>query len=363
MLSSKTVLQALQDLQEITKTRILLFGSSGDCLTGGNFSDDTLSRELPSFLASDLMTASCGEFRLFKVPDESRLAYCLAVSGKDACMTGKIAVSELGHLLTASHTRIDKNHFIQNVLLKNLPVSDLQEEARKLKIKEEQPRVVFLAETADAEDLTPALTALREMYTSSRNNDFITETDGHGIAVICELSGRDPAEFLQRTAEMLHDMLNSEAMISARIAYGNPAAGLAGLPQSYKEARTALEVQKIFFPDRHISSYSSLGIGRLIYQLPVSLCEIFLNETFEKNVFRMLDEETMLTIRQFFDNNLNISETARQLYIHRNTLVYRLEKLEKVTGLDIKKFDEAMTFKIAMMVDSYVKYLDTHKIP
>jgi carbohydrate diacid regulator len=133
------------------------------------------------------------------------------------------------------------------------------------------------------------------------------------------------------------------------------------LSQSYKEAQLAMEVGRIFLPDRHVLSYDRLGIGRLIFQLPVNLCKVFLHETFARNIFEELDEETMLTIRHFFENDLNISETARQLFIHRNTLVYRLEKLQKTTGLDIRKFDEAMTFKIAMMVYDYVNHMRTRE--
>jgi carbohydrate diacid regulator len=87
----------------------------------------------------------------------------------------------------------------------------------------------------------------------------------------------------------------------------------------------------------------------------MSLCEMFIKEIFgERNID--LDDETMVTIQKFFENSLNISETARQLYIHRNTLVYRLERLEKMIGLDIRKFEDAMTFKIAMMVIAHMDY-------
>lgn len=150
-----------------------------------------------------------------------------------------------------------------------------------------------------------------------------------------------------------------EAMMNARVAYGTIVNELKDVSKSYKEAKMALDVGKIFYAERKVNAYSSLGIGRLIYQLPINLCRIFINEIFGNNVPMDFDEETLTTINKFFENNLNVSETSRQLYVHRNTLVYRIEKLEKSTGLDIRVFDDALTFKIALMVANYMKYLDT----
>ena len=152
-------------------------------------------------------------------------------------------------------------------------------------------------------------------------------------------------------------MLNSEAMSSVRIAYGTIISEIQQISRSYKEARMALNVGKIFYSEKRIHAYSRLGIGRLIYQLPVNLCEMFMNEVFTEQMPDSFDEETLGTINKFFENNLNVSETARQLFVHRNTLVYRLEKLQKSTGLDIRVFDDALTFKIALMVVNYMKYM------
>ena len=153
-------------------------------------------------------------------------------------------------------------------------------------------------------------------------------------------------------------MLNAEAMSQVRVSYGNPVNEIKSVSRSYKEAKMALEVGKIFYADKNVVPYNNLGIGRLIYQLPIPLCEMFMTEVFGENLPDTFDEETLTTINKFFENNLNVSETSRQLYVHRNTLVYRLEKLEKSTGLDIRKFDDALTFKIAMMVVSYMTYMN-----
>ena len=160
---------------------------------------------------------------------------------------------------------------------------------------------------------------------------------------------------------MLVDMLNTEAMTSAWVSYSNIGDDLKQLPDAYKEARTALEVGKIFYTGKNVFGYNRLGIGRLIYQLPVNLCKIFIEEIFGDNVPMDLDEETLNTLNKFFENNLNVSETSRQLFVHRNTLVYRIEKIQKSTGLDLRSFDDALTFKIALMVVNYMKYLDSQE--
>ena len=161
---------------------------------------------------------------------------------------------------------------------------------------------------------------------------------------------------LENLAEMIVDNLHAEAMVRVRVGYGNRVRNLQDIAKSYQEAKMALEVGRIFYADKEIISYSKLGIGRLIYQLPMSLCEMFIQEVFGGGIPDIFNEETLTTIQKFFENNLNISETARQLYVHRNTLVYRLERLEKIIGLDIRKFDDAMTFKIAMMVLDHMHY-------
>ena len=176
--------------------------------------------------------------------------------------------------------------------------------------------------------------------------------------MVKELKSDESYEELEEIAKMIQDMLNSEAMSAVRVAYGTIVNEINQVSKSYKEAKMALDVGKIFYAEKNIIAYNTLGIGRLIYQLPVQLCEMFMKEIFGENLPNTFDEETLTTINKFFENNLNVSETARQLYVHRNTLVYRLEKLQKSTGLDIRVFDDALTFKIALMVVSYMNYME-----
>ena len=191
-----------------------------------------------------------------------------------------------------------------------------------------------------------------------RTKDFITAVDEKSIIIVRELREDETYEELETVAQTMRDMLNSEAMTSVRISYGTIVNEIKQVSKSYKEAKMALDVGKIFYSEKTVIAYSTLGIGRLIYQLPIPLCEMFMREVFGENMPDTFDDETLMTINKFFENNLNVSETSRQLYVHRNTLVYRLEKLQKSTGLDIRVFDDALTFKIALMVVSYMKYME-----
>ena len=234
---------------------------------------------------------------------------------------------------------------------------DIYNRAQKLHIEVECPRIVYLIETRIEKD-NSAMELLKSLF-SSQNGDYITAVDEKNIILIKALERMDDSEAIDKTAEMIVDMMNSEAMMNVRVAYGTVVGELREVSKSYKEAKLAMDVGKIFYAEKNVIAYARLGIGRLIYQLPVNLCKIFIEEIFGDNVPYDMDEETLTTINKFFENNLNVSETSRQLFIHRNTLVYRIEKLQKSTGLDIRVFDDALTFKIALMVVNYMKYLES----
>jgi carbohydrate diacid regulator len=207
----------------------------------------------------------------------------------------------------------------------------------------------------DEEDMASQL--LREIY-GSRSRDVVTSIDEDTIILIRELTEDTSPEAIEDHAHSIVSAINTEAMLSARVAYGSLAPQITDLSKSYKEARMALEVGRIFYAERTVNAYASLGIGRLIYQLPVNLCQIFIKEIFGDEIPAEIDEEMLHTVNKFFENNLNVSETSRQLFVNRNTLMYRIEKLQKATGLDIRTFDDALTFKIALMVVNYMKYIE-----
>ncbi len=263
---------------------------------------------------------------------------------------------QIQNLLVAYKERFDKDNFIKNLLLDNLLLVDIYSRAKKLHIQADVRRVVMIVETDSTKDCN-VLEVVRSGNTNSR--DFITAVDENNVIVVRDLSeGDSPAE-IDRGATGLESFLVKEGMKNVRVAYGTVVKEIKDVSRSYKEARMALDVGKIFFSDRNVVAYSELGIGRLIYQLPIPLCRMFIREIFGGKSPDDFDEETLTTINKFFENSLNVSETSRQLFIHRNTLVYRLDKLQKATGLDLRVFEDAITFKIALMVVKYMKYMET----
>lgn len=322
----------------------------------------TSSRKLPSqskiqeFREQAAVCISNTSCSMFKVTYNQECTYILIVWGsKETIATiGELAVCQIESLLEAYAEKSDKNTFMQNLLLGKYSEVDAFNRAKKLHISTSAKRAVFLVETKQSKDEN-ALATIRNIF-SSRTKDFITAIDDKGIIIIRELSSTEDYSSLKNIAFMLVDMLNTEAMTYAWVSYSSIADDIKDLSNAYKEARTALEIGKIFYAEKNVFSYNRLGIGRLIYQLPVNVCEMFIDEIFGEETLDSIDEETLITIRTFYENNLNLSETSRQLYVHRNTLVYRFEKLQKKFGLDIRTFEDALTFKLAMMVVDYIKY-------
>ena len=288
-------------------------------------------REDPALCISN---RSCSLYKLNNIP-QSNMLLIVWGSGEQASTIGELAVCQVESLLTAYTEKTDKNSFMQNLLL------DRYSQVEALH-KDEN-----------------ALATIRNIF-SARTRDFITALDDSGIIVVRELQSTESYEELDGIACMLVDMLNTEAMTSAWVSYSNVADDIMELSDAYKEARTALEVGKIFYADKNVFGYNRLGIGRLIYQLPTQVCNMFVGEIFGEESLESIDDETLNIIRTFFENNLNLSETSRQLYVHRNTLVYRFEKLQKRFGLDIRTFEDALAFKLAMMVSDYITYSGNH---
>lgn len=236
---------------------------------------------------------------------------------------------------------------------------DIYNRAKKLHIEVAVPRAVFLVETYLEKD--GIVTEVLKGMFSSQAGDYITAVDESNVILIKALNADSTYEDMAEVAETIVAMVNAEAMMNVRVSFGTVVQELKDVSKSYKEAKMALDVGKIFYAEKSVVAYSALGIGRLIYQLPVNLCKLFIDEIFGDNVPSELDDETLTTINKFFENNLNVSETSRQLFVHRNTLVYRIEKIQKSTGLDLRNFDDALTFKIALMVVSYMKYIDSRE--
>lgn len=358
MISTQILENCIEELRTITRVNLAVFDLEGVEVVSTFECSDISSDILRGFIQSPADSQVIGMDHLLKIADEGELNYILVARGNndEAYMVGKIAASQIRQLITAYKERFDRNNFFQNLLLDNLLLVDVYNRAKKLHLEVSVPRVVYIVETQQGKD-NAASELLKGMF-SSQSGDFITAVDESRVIVIKSLDKADGAEQVEQIAETIVDMMSTEAMLNVRVAYGTVVQELKDVSKSYKEATMALDVGKIFYVEKKVNSYGSLGIGRLIYQLPVNLCRIFISEIFGDSDPGEFDEEIVSTVNKFFENNLNVSETSRQLFVHRNTLVYRIEKLQKSTGLDVRTFDDALTFKIAMMVYNYMKYLD-----
>ena len=285
--------------------------------------------------------------------------YAVFCSGDDAlaksyCALAYIALNDARCFYEEKH---DRGTFVKNIIMDNILSGDIYIRAKELHFATDAPRAVFLVRQVGRSDVT-AVDVLSTMF-PDKLQDFVLSINETDIAVIKQLGNDTSAQELERIAASIEDKLKSELYVKTVIGIGTVAEHLRELSDAYKEAQTAIDVGKVFDTERSILNYESLGIGRLIYQLPTTLCDIYLTEVFKKNSIDALDQETLFTINKFFENNLNVSETSRKLFVHRNTLVYRLEKIKKLTGLDLRQFDHAIVFKVALMVRKYLSSRET----
>lgn len=360
MISNQVIINCLEEAKAITKADFMLADSLGMIVARTSENIKVGKEEILAFIVSEAEKQEIKDALLLKIDNDTTKEYTLIISGvDDKVVIGCLVAAQLKSLMIAYKDKVDKNSFYQNLLLDNLLLVDIYNKAQKLHIEAVAPRCVFVIELSDANDVS-ALEMVKELF-PTQNGDFVTTVDEDHIIVIKTLKQNQSYEVMEENSRMLVDMFSSEALTNVRVAYGTIAEDIKGISKSYKEAGMALDVGKIFYAEKSVIAYSTLGIGRLIYQLPVNLCEMFIEEVFGEGLSKEIDEEVLNTINKFLDNSLNVSETSRQLYIHRNTLVYRIEKLEKATGLDVRNFEDALTFRIAMMVLGYVNYVKNHQ--
>ncbi len=358
MISNQILQTTIDGLKGITRIDLCICDTEGKVLASTFPEAEEYENSILSFVESPADSQVIQGYQFFKVFDEHQLEYILLAKGSsdDVYMVGKLAAFQIQNLLVAYKERFDKDNFIKNLLLDNLLLVDIYNRAKKLHIETNVRRVVFLIETKQEKDVN-ALETVRRLF-AAKTKDFITAVDEKNIILVKEVKPNEDYADLEKTANVILDMLSSEAMTKVRVAYGTVVNDIKEVSRSYKEAKMALDVGKIFYNGKSVVAYGTLGIGRLIYQLPLPLCRMFIREIFDGKSPDEFDEETLTTINKFFENSLNVSETSRQLYIHRNTLVYRLDKLQKSTGLDLRVFEDAITFKIALMVVKYMKYME-----
>ena len=317
----------------------------------GSYLDEI--RGISGDVPDQIFTTADRTFRLLSAAD-SQFEYAVFVSGHDAiarsiCIFSAVAMSEAKSGYEEKH---DKITFIKNILSDNILPGDVYVRAKDLRFSADVSRVVFLIRQIEKSDMA-AIEVLQNMF-PDRQKDFVLSMAENDLVLIKEMPAAFESEELYGIAENIEQAMARELGVRTVIGIGTTAKHLRELADRYKEAQVAIEVGKVFDDNKSIIHYENLGLGRIIYQLPTTLCEMFLKEVFKKNPIESLDQETLFTINKFFENNLNVSETSRKLFVHRNTLVYRLEKIKKLTGLDLREFDHAIVFKVALMVRKYL---------
>ena len=316
-------------------------------------------RDEMAYSADMIVTGGC-TYR--PLTNGTKREYITFVEGEDAeaDMISRLLAVSLSNIKNLYDEKYDKGSFIKNVVLDNILPSDIYIKSKELHFNAEECRVVFLIKFFGKTDMMP-YEMVQDMF-PDRTRDYVISVSEHDVVLVKEVKqGTETAE-MEKVAVNIADTLSSEFYTKASIGVSTVVENIKDLGRAYKEAQIALDVGKVFETDKNVISYENLGIGRLIYQLPTTLCEMFLQEVFKKGSLESLDRETLMTIQCFFENNLNVSETSRKLFVHRNTLVYRLEKIRKLTGLDLREFEHAITFKVALMVKKYLNSKNPAKV-
>ena len=313
MISNQVLQTTIDGLKNITRIDICVMDTEGKALATTINNVEEYEDAVMAFVESPADSQVLQGYQFFKVFDDHQLEYVILAKGDsdDVYMVGKLAAFQIQNLLVAYKERYDKDNFIKNLLLDNLLLVDIYNRAKKLHIETSVNRVVFLIETKDEKD-SNALETVKGLF-AGKSRDFITQVDEKNIILVKELKEEEGYEDMEKTANVILDMLNTEAMISVHVSFGTIVNEIKDVSRSYKEAKMALDVGKIFYSDQNVIAYSSLGIGRLIYQLPMPLCKMFIGEIFGENTPDDFDDETIATINKFFENSLNVSETSRQL--------------------------------------------------
>ena len=295
-----------------------------------------------------------GGYTYRPITNGSKSEYIVFVEGEDknAEKTSKLLGISLSNIKNLYDEKYDKGSFIKNIILDNILPSDIYIKSKELHFNTEEVRIVFLIKFSGKTDMMP-FEMLQNMF-PDKSKDYVISVGEHDIVLVKDIKPGTDSKEIEKIATNIADTISTEFYTKVSIGISTAVDNIKDLARAYKEAQVALEVGKVFETEKNIINYENLGIGRLIYQLPTTLCEMFLQEVFKKGSLESLDRETLMTIQCFFENNLNVSETSRKLFVHRNTLVYRLDKIRKLTGLDLREFEHAITFKVALMVRKYL---------
>lgn len=358
MLANHTLYEIIEEVKAIINVDCSVWNLQGKCIASTSQGVAETAKDVMAFLEKEGADLYISKQNVcFGIRYDRELVYVFSIHKviDNVEVLGKLCVSRFEHVNQLLEKRVDKNRFFQQLLLDNLLLVDVYNQAKKINVDIEAKRMVFVVEPKKQSD-SLVLEIMKSLY-STGARDYVTSVDEGHIILIKALEKTDDYQEVNEIAKAIVDALGSEAMVDVRVAYGAIIEELKDVSKCYKEASMALDVGRIFYVEKSVLAYNELGIGRLIHQLPISLCEMFLQEVFHGNAIEQFDKETLATVNSFFENNLNISETARKMYLHRNTLGYRLDKITRTTGLDVKTFDDALTFKIALMVSDHMKFL------
>ena len=344
----------INQLKESINRKIYVLDNLGTVIAGSELINVGESRpEALGYFESDAPVVVAGN-TYYPMGSYSMPENVIIIEGDDseAADICKVLSVSFNNIKTLYGEKYDKISFIKNIILDNILSSDIYIKAKELNFGIDAPKAVFFIRFNEMGEVIP-YDILQNMF-PDKNKDYVISIGENDVVLIKEVKYNTDTKELEKIAHSISDTISAEFYLGVTIGIGTVAETLRDLSTSFKEAQVAIEVGKVFNTKQNIINYEYLGIGRLIYQLPTTLCEKFLQEVFKKGSLDSLDRETLLTIQAFFDNNLNVSETSRKLFVHRNTLVYRLEKIRKITGLDLREFDNAITFKVALMVKKYL---------
>lgn len=321
------------------------------CSDLGRIGESVPAVTAETFAVSEAFVVDGYTYKAFARP---HCEYVLFVEGNDeeAGRYAALLAVSLTNIKQYYDEKYDRGNFVKNVILDNILSGDIYLKARELRFNSDVDRVVLLIRVASHSEVS-AFDVVQNLF-PDKAKDFVININENDIALVKEIRSGIDGRDLEKLACSIVDTLSSEFYTQVSVGIGTVVSSIKELASSFKEAQIALEVGKVFDTERTIVSYDNLGIARLIYQLPTTLCEMFLREIFKRGSIESLDQETLFTIQKFFENNLNVSETSRKLFLHRNTLVYRLEKIKRLTGLDLRRFDDAIVFKVALMVKKYL---------
>ncbi len=351
MITNKTLKDTLDGIKKISKVDLFVYDFNGKIVANTIDEDDKISNAVLKFIDSKKDKDEKSSICFYRIATNQ----VLVAKGKDAKVIGEMTAFQIENLNTNADSASDENELLKKLISNDILPDDLKNQTRELGVEVKGKKCVFLIES-EHEKNGIVIEALKNALVEE--TDLISDVDDKNIVLVKELIDTKDYEEASEIAYAIVDMLNTEIMQNARVAYSTIISNIKDTANAYNEARVALEVGKIFRNEEQVIPYNVIGIERLVYGMPISMCKGFMDEVFGGDVPEIFDNETAVTVEKMFENNLNISEASRQLFIHRNTLVYRLDKIHKNTGFDLREFEDAMMFRMVMMIKKYIEYMN-----